>query len=79
MPKPIELFGWYGAIAIIGAYAMVSFSLLSATSIWYQLLNATGAIGIASVSLHKKAYQPGLLNIIWALIAIAAIIKFLQS
>ncbi len=75
----IEIFGWYGAIAIILAYALVSFSLLPATSIWYQLLNVTGALGIVVVSLHKKAYQPGVLNIIWILIALLAIFYILHK
>lgn len=74
----IEIFGWYGTIAIVLAYALVSFSVLSADSIWYQLLNGTGAVGIVVVSLHKRAYQPGVLNIIWTLIAVLAIINILH-
>ncbi len=74
----IEIYGWYGTIAIVLAYILVSFSFLSADSIWYQLLNGTGAIGIVVVSLYKKAYQPGILNIIWTLIAIIAIINILR-
>ncbi len=74
----IEIFGWYGTVAIVLAYALVSFSVLSAGSIWYQLLNGTGAIGIVVVSLYKKAYQPGILNIIWTLIAMIAIINILR-
>lgn len=77
MKRFIEFFGWYGAIAIILAYALVSFALLEPTSIAYQLLNGTGAIGIVVISFHKKAYQPGVLNIIWALIALVAIIGLL--
>jgi hypothetical protein len=37
----------------------------------------TGAIGIVVVSLYKKAYQPGILNIIWSVIAILAILNIL--
>ena len=50
--KLIELFGWYGTITIILAYALISFSLLAPTSLWYQLLNGTGALGIVAVSFH---------------------------
>lgn len=74
----IEIFGWYGMVAIVLAYALVSFSLTVSDSIWYQLLNGTGAIGIVTVSLYKKAYQPGILNIIWALIALIAILNILR-
>lgn len=74
----IEIFGWYGMIAIVLAYALVSFSFISANSIWYQFLNGTGAVGIVIISLHKKAYQPGVLNIIWAVIALIAIINIVR-
>jgi len=75
--KLIELFGWYGTVAIVGAYALVSFSILQPNNLAYQLLNLTGAIGIVVVSLYKKVYQPGVLNIIWTIIALIAILKIL--
>ncbi len=71
----IELFGWYGTAAVILGYALVSFSVLEATSVWFQLLNGTGALGIILVSLRKRAFQPAVLNIIWALIALASILR----
>jgi len=72
-----EIFGWYGTFAIILAYALVSFGILSPSSSIYQILNGTGALGIVYISFKKKAYQPGVLNIIWAIIALIAIIKLL--
>jgi len=39
----IEILGWYGVIAVLGAYALISFSL-SANSLWYQGLNITGGL-----------------------------------
>lgn len=75
--KLIELFGWGGTVAIVGAYALVSFSILQSNSLAYQLLNLTGAVGIVAVSLYKKVYQPGVLNIIWTIIALVAILKIL--
>ena len=77
MKKIIEWFGWYGMIAIVAAYALTSFSVLKTSDLSYQLLNATGALGIVAVSFYKRAYQPGILNILWTLIAIAAILKIL--
>ncbi|OGK13517.1 hypothetical protein A3A93_00310 [Candidatus Roizmanbacteria bacterium RIFCSPLOWO2_01_FULL_38_12] len=77
--RVIEIIGWYGTIAIVGAYALVSFSFIQSNSILYQLLNLTGAIGIALISLYKKAYQPGVLNIIWTIIALVAIIKIILN
>lgn len=75
--KIIGLFGWYGTVAIIGAYALSSFSVIKADNLVYQLLNLTGAVGIVAVSLKKNAYQPAVLNIIWTFIALIAVIKIL--
>lgn len=74
----IEWGGWYGTIAIITAFALSSFSVIKPSDLLYQMLNLTGAVGIALVSFHKRAYQPGILNIIWAIIALVAIAKILN-
>ncbi len=73
----MEIFGWYGTAAILGAYALVSFSLLDAQNIWFQILNVSGGIGVAGVSLHKQAYQPAMLNIVWSIIGLIAIAQIL--
>jgi len=75
MKKIPELFGWYGTVAIVLAYVLVSFSLLQPTNIWYQIYFGTGAIGIVAISLYKGVYQPAVLNIIWTLTALVAILK----
>ena len=72
-----ETIGWYGTCAIVIAYALVSFNILSPSTFLYQILNGTGAFGIVYISFKKKAYQPGVLNIIWAIIALIAIIRLL--
>lgn len=74
----IEIFGWYGTVAIVLAYVLVSFSVLQSNSIWYQILNGTGALGVVAVSFYKKTYQPGVLNIIWATVAIISIVNILR-
>ena len=68
-----ELVGWYGTVALIGAYALVSFGILNADGLIYQLLNLTSALGIVYISFRKHTYQPGVLNIIWAVIALLAL------
>jgi len=75
--KIIEIFGWYGAVAILGAYTLASFEILEPTSLIFQLLNVTGAFGIVIVSLYKRAYQPAALNIVWAIVAIVVILNLL--
>ena len=73
--KLSEIVGWYGTFAIVGAYALSSFNIISSQSLIYQLLSVTGAIGIAVISLRKKTYQPAVLNIIWTIIGLVALAK----
>ena len=73
-----NIFGWYGTLAIVIAYILVSFSFISAHSMLFQILNGTGAIGIVIISLYKKAYQPAVLNIIWTLVALISILNIIR-
>lgn len=67
--------GWYGTGAIVLAYLLVSFQVITSDGAIYQLLNLTGALGIITISVVKRVKQPAVLNIFWAAIAIAALIK----
>ncbi len=60
-----EVLGWYGVVAIVGAYALLSLGILSSNSLLFQELNLTGAIGIVIDALDDKNAQPTILNIIW--------------
>lgn len=73
--KITEVLGWYGITAIMIAYLLNSFEIMNNTSLWYQILNLTGAIGITADALDDKNTQPAVLNIIWAIIALVAIVK----
>lgn len=74
-----EVIGWYGTIVILGAYALNSFSIISAHSLVYQGLNITGSIGIVVISFSKKVYQPMVLNIVWALIGIIGVLQIFSK
>jgi hypothetical protein len=73
-----EIIGWYGTVAIVLAYALLSFGAITSTNLAYQILNGTGALGIVYISFKKKTYQPAVLNVIWAVIATVAIIRLLM-
>lgn len=75
--KLIELFGWYGTVAIVGSFALVSFSVLQPNGLLYQLLNLTGGMGIFTISLYKKVYQSVALNIVWIIISLVAILRII--
>jgi hypothetical protein len=72
-------FGWYGVCAILGAYVLVSFNVILAKSFVYQLLNLTGAIGIMFEAASKKDKQPVVLNAVWAMVALIAILQLLTK
>jgi hypothetical protein len=73
----ISIVGWYGVIAIVGAYVLVSLGAVAAKSLTYQILNLTGAIGIVIEAATKKDRQPVVLNVVWALVAFVAIVQLL--
>ena len=75
LPRWMSISGWYGVVAILGAYWLVSNGALDAKGVPYQVLNLTGAIAISIVSFKKHAWQPLALNALWAVIAAAAIWK----
>lgn len=79
MQQFIEWFGWGGAVAVLLAYGLMSFSVISSASIFFQLLNLVGAIGIGLVSFRKHAYQPAILNLVWGLIALVSLLRILLS
>lgn len=70
-----EIAGWYGTIAVLLAYGLLSFGVIESQTIAFQLLNLTGAIGIIIVATYKKVRQVVVLNIIWALLAVYALLR----
>ncbi len=74
-PNPaIAAGGWYGVLAILTAYALLNFNILTVHNLIYQLLNITGALALMTEAYSKKDYQPVALNIVWAIIALIAIL-----
>ncbi|MFZ1360565.1 MAG: hypothetical protein WAS27_00835 [Candidatus Saccharimonadales bacterium] len=73
----VELFGWIGTLLILGSYGLLSFGIVDGNSILYHTFVLIGAIGVALISYYKQAYQPLVLNGIFALLASFAIIRLL--
>ena len=69
-----EFLGWYGVLAILLAYILVSVSVLDVHGIPYQLLNLTGALGILLVATAKHVKQSMVINAFWALMAAVALV-----
>jgi len=73
-PLYVELFGWYGTAAVLGAYLLLGIGKIEA-DVLYHALNASGAFGIGLISWFKRAWQPVTLNVIWMGIALIALIR----
>ncbi len=73
--KFVEIIGWYGVIAILLAYLLNSLNIINSSNIFYSLLNLTGALGIMVDAWRQKNYQPVVLNLVWALVAIITLTK----
>jgi hypothetical protein len=71
----VEIVGWYGAVAILVAYALINFGVIQTTSLIYIMLNLTGSLGIVLNAFTKKSYPPAALNLIWMLIAMFGLIQ----
>jgi hypothetical protein len=78
-PPILEIIGWYGPLAFIISFALVSFNVIVARGYVYQLLNLTGGLSIIAISLSKKVYQSVVLNSFLVIIAIVIIIQLLWS
>ncbi len=69
----LELFGWIGTFCLLGAFFANSFQYITVTDPLYQILNLIGGMGIASISIYKRAWQPAVVNAFWMAIAILSI------
>ena len=77
MKKYSTKIGWVGTVFILLAYLLLSFNLILSNSLVYQLMNLFGALGIVVDTYYKKDKPPEVLNIIWAIIALIAILRIL--
>lgn len=76
-PRPsiaAEVAGWYGTAAILGAFALSSFGVIGQDRL-YQLLNLTGALGVAWVCWRRRTWQAFWLEVIWAFVALVALVR----
>lgn len=73
-----DILGWIGMILVLLAYALLSTNKIENRKL-YQILNLVAAI-LMSIGLYPtKAWFSFTLQIIWALVAIIAIIKIIKK
>lgn len=72
----IDILGWVGATCVLVAYFLVSTQRLGGTSSRYQGLNLVGAVGLCVNTVYYTAYPSALLNLVWGLVAVAALYRY---
>ena len=71
----IDLMGWVGSIVLVVAYLLNSINKLDAQSFAYQFMNFLGGGFLIINTLFYGAYPSSFLNLIWAIIAGAYLIR----
>lgn len=71
----IEIIGWVAAVLIVGAYFFNINGKLKSSSLVYILSNLIGGIFFTLNTYVHQAYPSMIVNIIWVIIAIGAILK----
>lgn len=71
----VEIIGWIGAVLIVGSYFLNINGKLKSSSGAYIICNLFGGIFFTINTLVHHAYPSMIVNIIWVLIAIAAIFR----
>ncbi len=71
----IEIMGWIGAVLIVGAYFLNINGRLKSSSPIYIISNLLGGIFFTINTLVHHAYPSMIVNIIWVIIAIGALLK----
>lgn len=73
-----DILGWIGMILVLLAYALLSTNKIENGKV-YQSLNLIAAIFMAIGLFPSKAWFSFTLQIIWALVALIAIIKLIKK
>jgi hypothetical protein len=65
-----DTIGWVGAVALLIAYALISFKRLEGDSTTFQFLNIGGSVLLAANTIFYGSYPSTFVNLIWAGIAV---------
>jgi len=75
----IEVVGWCGTIALLGAYLLLSIGKINGKSRIYHFLNFTGAISLGVNAYTKTNYQVVVIECVWSSIALWSLFNLLRK
>ena len=70
-----EGIGWIGASLSLTAFSLNSMSMIGSQSLGYLILNILGCFFLILYAVFKKAHASWVLNTIWLIMTIIAMIK----
>ncbi len=79
MNMVLDMIGWVGTLLIVAAYYLISCGKLKTDSWMYQIMNLAGAVAVGASVFSKQAWPALVLEIVWAGIALIALIRILQK
>ena len=71
----LEAVGWAGAVASLSAVSLFSLNIIGCQSVLYLFLNIIGCLFLILYAFCKKAHASWVLNSIWLMITIVALVK----
>lgn len=77
--KLVDFLGWYGMIAILVAYALITYGYVTPQSAFWQGLNLSGSIGLAVNSFSRKAMPEVWLNIVFGIVAVSGLYQIVRG
>jgi hypothetical protein len=68
-----DVLGWVGAVAILGAYGLLTWGRWAADSLRYQVTNAIGATALLAWAISIAAWQSALINAVWVVVGVVGL------
>jgi len=75
MLKFLNSYAWLGTVVILGSYFLLASGRLDGDSFFYHAMVLFGSLGVMLNSYKKNDMQPAVLNAIFVVIAIYAIVR----
>lgn len=75
MEQLIDICGWIGSVMVVTAYFLVSNGKVEAQTYTFQTINVFAALFVGVNAYHYGALPSFGINAVWALIAIAAMLR----
>jgi hypothetical protein len=75
----IDVIGWIGSFQVLLAYGLNSYQKMKSDSLTFLLLNFFGGICLILYTVYYSAFANTFINIVWVIIAVPALIKFLVT